>query len=103
MSVSNACGAGDRSWWRRHYTFSGTALGLAFVWLSLTPSPLPRGPLYQGLLSGMAMAFAFFPSSPLHPSSPVYRFLMQVGMIIGFATAWPAIVWLIRRGIKEVM
>lgn len=34
---------------------------------------------------------------------PVYWFLMQIGMIIGFATAWPANVWLIRRGIKEAM
>ncbi len=33
----------------------------------------------------------------------VYWFLMQIGMIIGFATAWPANIWLIRRGIKEVM
>ncbi len=57
-----------------------------------------------GLFGWMAlMAFVFFPSSPLHPNSPVYWFLMQVGMIIGFATAWPANVWLIRRGIKEAM
>ncbi len=57
-----------------------------------------------GLFGWMAlMAFVFFPSSPLHPNSPVYWFLMQIGMIIGFATAWPANVWLIRRGIKEAM
>lgn len=30
-------------------------------------------------------------------------FLMQVGMVIGFFTAWPANVWLIRKGIKEAM
>jgi Domain of unknown function (DUF4396) len=28
---------------------------------------------------------------------------MQIGMIIGFATAWPANTWLIRKGIKEDM
>jgi hypothetical protein len=57
-----------------------------------------------GLFGWMAvMAFVLFPSSPLHPNSPVYWFLMQVGMVIGFATAWPANVWLIRRGIKEAM
>lgn len=57
-----------------------------------------------GLFGWMAlMAFVFFPSPPLHPDSPVYWFLMQIGMIIGFATAWPANVWLIRRGIKEAM
>jgi hypothetical protein len=47
--------------------------------------------------------FVLFPSAPLHPTSPVYWFLMQIGMILGFATSWPANVWLIRRGIKESM
>ncbi len=57
-----------------------------------------------GLFGWMAvMAFVLFRSPPLHPDSPVYWFLMQIGMIIGFATAWPANVWLIRRGIKEAM
>ena len=41
-------------WWARHYTFFGTAFGLVFVWFSLTPSLLPRGPLFQGLVSGVA-------------------------------------------------
>lgn len=41
-------------WWVRHYTFFGTAFGLVFIWLSLTPSLLPRGPLFQGLVSGAA-------------------------------------------------
>lgn len=49
------------------------------------------------------MVFVLFPSSPLHPTSPVYWFLMQIGMIPGFITSWPANVWLIRRGIKEAM
>lgn len=42
------------AWWLRHYTFFGTATGLVFIWLSLTPSLLPRGPLFQGLVSGAA-------------------------------------------------
>ncbi|HWC81729.1 MAG TPA: DUF4396 domain-containing protein [Pseudonocardiaceae bacterium] len=33
----------------------------------------------------------------------MYWFLMQIGMIAGFFTAWPVNVWLIRRGIKEAM
>ncbi|WP_231996859.1 DUF4396 domain-containing protein [Mycobacterium scrofulaceum] len=57
-----------------------------------------------GLFGWMAvMAFVLFPTEPLHPNTAAYWFLMQVGMIIGFATAWPANVWLIRRGIKEAM
>lgn len=39
----------------------------------------------------------------LHPTSPVYWLGMQVGMCLGFATAYPVNSWLIRRGIKEAM
>jgi uncharacterized membrane protein len=46
-------------WWLRHYTFTGTALGLVFIWLSLTPSLLPRGPLFQGMVSGAAGAIGY--------------------------------------------
>lgn len=49
----------DTPWWVRRYTFAGTALGLIFIWLSLTPSLLPRGPLFQGLVSGAAGAFGY--------------------------------------------
>jgi hypothetical protein len=57
-----------------------------------------------GLFGWMAlMAFVFFPNPHLDPTSPVFWFLMQIGMVVGFATSWPANVWLIRRGIKEAM
>ena len=58
-----------------------------------------------GLFAWMAlMAFVFFPEPHrLTPASPVYWFLMQIGMVIGFFTAWPANVWLISRGVKESM
>jgi uncharacterized membrane protein len=48
-----------RAWWLRHYTFFGTAVGLVFVWFSMTPSLLPRGPLFQGLVSGGAGAAGY--------------------------------------------
>ncbi|MDA4106010.1 alpha/beta hydrolase [Mycolicibacterium holsaticum] len=48
-----------KPWWERHYTFTGTALGLVFIWFSLTPSLLPRGPLFQGLVSGAAGATGY--------------------------------------------
>ncbi len=34
-------------------------LGLIFVWLSLTPSLLPRGPLFQGVVSGCSGAIGY--------------------------------------------
>jgi uncharacterized membrane protein len=48
-----------KPWWLRHYTYTGTALGLVFIWLSLTPSLLPRGPLFQGIVSGAAGAIGY--------------------------------------------
>jgi hypothetical protein len=57
-----------------------------------------------GLFGWMAlMYFVFFPAPHLRPDSPVYWFLMQIGMIAGFFTAWPVNAWLIRAGIKEAM
>jgi hypothetical protein len=50
------------------------------------------------------MAFVFF--SALHqltPNSAAFWFLMQIGMIVGFCSSWPANVWLVNRGIKVAM
>jgi uncharacterized membrane protein len=51
--------AGKKPWWIRHYTFTGTAVGLVFLWFSMTPSLLPRGPLFQGLVSGLSGATGY--------------------------------------------
>jgi uncharacterized membrane protein len=48
-----------RPWWLRRYTCTGTAVGLVFLWLSMTPSLLPRGPLFQGLVSGVSGAIGY--------------------------------------------
>lgn len=46
-------------WWVRHYTFTGTAVGLVFIWFSMTPSLLPRTALFQGLVSGISGAIGY--------------------------------------------
>ncbi len=46
-------------WWQRRYTFTGTAVGLLFLLLSMTPSLLPRGPMFQGIVSGAAGAIGY--------------------------------------------
>jgi Domain of unknown function (DUF4396) len=58
-----------------------------------------------GLFGWMAvMAFVLFPApNHLMPSSAAYWLLMQIGMIIGYFTSWPANVWLVNRGIKVPM
>jgi Domain of unknown function (DUF4396) len=58
-----------------------------------------------GLFGWMAvMAFVLFPAPHrLMPSSAAFWLLMQVGMMIGYVTSWPANVWLVKRGIKVPM
>jgi uncharacterized membrane protein len=51
--------ARKKPWWIRRYTFTGTAFGLVFLWFSMTPSLLPRGPLFQGLVSGLSGAIGY--------------------------------------------
>lgn len=56
-----------------------------------------------GLFGWMAlMQFVFFPNH-IHPDHAAFWFLMQIGMIVGYFTAWPTNVWLIHKGIKEAM
>lgn len=49
----------EKPWWVRHYTFTGTTVGLVFIWFSLTPSLLPRGAIFQGLVSGISGAIGY--------------------------------------------
>ncbi|MGH3400123.1 MAG: DUF4396 domain-containing protein [Streptosporangiaceae bacterium] len=58
-----------------------------------------------GLFGWMAVfqLVLFTGSSALMPSSAAYWLLMQAGMMIGFATSWPANAWLVRKGIKVPM
>jgi uncharacterized membrane protein len=49
----------ERPWWVRHYTFMGTTVGVIFIWFSMTPSLLPRGALFQGLVSGISGAIGY--------------------------------------------
>jgi hypothetical protein len=57
-----------------------------------------------GLFGWMAfMQLVLFPQPHLGPDHAAYWLLMQIGMTIGFLTAYPTNVWLVRRGIKEGM
>ncbi|MET0474345.1 MAG: alpha/beta-hydrolase family protein [Mycobacterium sp.] len=90
-------------WWVRHYTFFGTAVGLVFIWLSMTPSLLPRGPLFQGLVSGAAGALGYgfgvfgvwlvryLRSENTSPSPPRWAWIALV--VVGAIGQTLAIVW----------
>lgn len=91
------------AWWARHYTFFGTAFGLLFIWLSMTPSLLPRGPLFQGLVSGAAGAIGyllgvfgvwlvrFMRSKETSPAAPKRAWFVLV--VVGVLGQIGAIVW----------
>lgn len=56
-----------------------------------------------GMFVWMALVrFLFFPRG-LHPTEPVYWLMMQIAMVIGFATSFPMNKWLIDQGLKEKM
>jgi hypothetical protein len=56
-----------------------------------------------GLFGWMALMYFVLFHPHLSPNEPAYWFMMQVGMLIGFATSYPMNWWLIRLGIKEAM
>ncbi len=50
----------------------------------------------------LLVRFVFF-HQDLPPTEPVYWFMMQIAMLLGFATSYPMNRWLIRQGWKEAM
>ena len=90
-------------WWLRHYTFFGTAVGLVFIWLSMTPSLLPRGPLFQAAVSGAAGAIGYgigvfgvwlvryMRSKETSPPAPARAWLVLV--VVGVIGQVLAIIW----------
>lgn len=96
------------------------ALGIVFQYLAIAPvrglglrdgliaalkaDTLSLIAFEVGLFGWMAfMQLVLFPGPHLPPDHAAYWLLMQLGMIIGFATSYPVNVLLIRRGIKEAM
>lgn len=57
-----------------------------------------------GMFAWMAIVdYLLMPSQPPKPDSPVFWFMMQIGLVLGFATTYPANWLLIRWGIKSGM
>ena len=95
-------------------------LGIAFQYFSIAPmrdlglgdglkaalkaDALSLTAFEIGLFGWMAvMQLVLFTQPHLKPDHAAYWFLMQIGMVLGFLTAYPVNVWLIRRGVKEAM
>lgn len=56
-----------------------------------------------GMFGWMALTRYVFFADPPHPDSPVFWFMMQIGMAIGFLTSYPMNWFLVSKGIKEAM
>ncbi|HWE38329.1 MAG TPA: DUF4396 domain-containing protein [Isosphaeraceae bacterium] len=56
-----------------------------------------------GMFAFMALNHFVFFATPPEPNTATYWFLMQLAMIVGFATSYPANWWLVRSGLKEAM
>lgn len=91
-------------------------IGIAFQYFSivpmqgLTPAEGIRAALKADTVSLIAFEIGMFiwlgivyVLIPLTPAQPVYWFLMQIAMMVGFATSYPANWVLVQRGIKYAM
>ncbi|WP_203142032.1 DUF4396 domain-containing protein [Marinobacter mangrovi] len=56
-----------------------------------------------GMFGWMAIASVLWLGLEPRPDTPQFWFMMQIGMILGFATAYPANWWLVQRGVKHAM
>jgi hypothetical protein len=57
-----------------------------------------------GMFGWMAIVvFLLMPEHPLDPTMAVFWFMMQIGMILGFMTTYPANWLLVRSGVKSAM
>lgn len=96
------------------------ALGIAFQYFSIKPmtdmSPgqaivaaikadtLSITAFQVGMYAWMALVyFVLFPAPHLRADQPEYWFMMQIAMLLGFATSWPMNRFLVGVGLKERM
>jgi Domain of unknown function (DUF4396) len=53
--------------------------------------------------TGSAIATFVIFQHEIQVTSPIFWFLMQIGMLAGFATSFPVNWWLLKKGLKEPM
>jgi hypothetical protein len=81
----------------RHLSFGkGIIQALKADTLSLTAWQL-------GMYGWMAIATFLIFGHEIDKASPVFWFMMQIAMLLGFATSYPVNIWLVSSGIKERM
>jgi hypothetical protein len=76
---------------------------LRAIWQAIKIDTLSIIAFEVGLFFGMYLYQEWLFSHPLPKNSASFWFFMQLAMILGFFTAYPVNLWLIKRGIKEAM
>ena len=73
------------------------------LWLAIRADTLSIVSFQLGLFGWMALSHFATWQPPLPINTATHWWMMQVGMGVGFFTAWPVNQWLIKRGWKEKM
>lgn len=71
------------------------------IWAAIKVDTLSLVAYEVGMFAWMAFGSWIFPD--LRPTMWTYWFMMQIAMVLGFATTFPVNWWLIARGTKEKM
>lgn len=96
------------------------SLGIAFQYFSIAPMrpdmPARRAlanaikadtlsivAFQVGMYAWMALVAQVIFDEPLPINAPVFWFMMQIGLLLGFLTTYPVNLWLVHAGIKEAM
>jgi len=78
--------------------------GLKGVWEAMRVDTASILAFQMGLFGWMAIyMLVIWPHHGIKIDSPDFWFQMQIGMILGYFTAWPVNRWLVSNGIKEKM
>lgn len=73
------------------------------LWLAIRADTLSIVAFQVGLFAWMILSAKVIWQPPLPIDSPTHWWMMQIGMILGFFTAYPVNRWLITKGWKEKM
>lgn len=73
------------------------------IWAAVKADTLSLTAWQVGMYGWMALTTFVLFGHELEVASPVFWFMMQIGMLCGFLTAYPVNWWLLRAGLKEKM
>ena len=73
------------------------------IWQAMKVDTLSILAFQVGLFGWMALSHFVLFQPPVKVDTSGHWFMMQVGMIVGYFTAWPVNRWLVQSGIKEKM